>query len=99
MVKEIEEKDFDEVTKEGKVLVDCFATWCGPCKMLSPVIDKLADEKKEISFYKLDVDNALEVSKKYGIMSIPTLLYFIDGNLVESIVGLRSKSELEEIIK
>jgi thioredoxin 1 len=99
MVKEIEEKDFDEVTKEGKVLVDCFATWCGPCKMLSPVIDKLADEKKDISFYKLDVDNALEVSKKYGIMSIPTLLYFIDGNLVESIVGLRSKSELEEIIK
>lgn len=99
MVKEISEKEFDEVIKEGKVLIDCYATWCGPCKMLSPIIDQLAESNSEYSFYKLDVDNAGDITKKYGIMSIPTLLVFDNGTLKETIVGLRSKSELEDVLK
>lgn len=95
MLKEINDKEFEEVIKTGKVLVDCFANWCGPCKMLSPVIDELSNEKKDYSFYKLDVDKSSDVVMKYNVMSIPTLLVFNDGKLVNTIVGLRSKSELE----
>ena len=99
MVKEIKEKEFNNVIKKDKVLVDCYATWCGPCKMLSPIIDQLAEEISNINFYKLDVDNAPNISGEYGIMSIPTLLLFKDGKLSDTIVGLRSKSELEEFLK
>ena len=98
MVREINENEFNEVTKEGKVLVDCFATWCGPCKMLSPIVDELAEEVKEYSFYKLDVDNADEVPAKYGIMSIPTLLIFENGELKNKLVGFKTKEELASIL-
>ncbi len=98
MVREIKESEFDEVIKEGKVLVDCFATWCGPCKMLSPIVDELADEVKTYSFYKLDVDEASEVPVKYGIMSIPTLLIFENGELKDKLVGFRTKEELSSIL-
>lgn len=98
MVREINENEFNEVTKEGKVLVDCFATWCGPCKMLSPIVDELAEEVKEYSFYKLDVDSADEVPAKYGIMSIPTLLIFENGELKDKLVGFKTKEELASIL-
>ncbi len=94
----IEEKEFEQKTKEGKVLVDCFATWCGPCKMLSPIIDEVAEEINDCSFYKLDVDEAEKISKQYGIMSIPTLLLFKDGKLVNQTVGFKSKEEIISFI-
>ena len=96
MVEEINDEKFIEVVKEGKVLVDCYATWCGPCRMLSPIIDELASEKEDYKFYKLDVDNSNKVTKEYGIMSIPTLLIFDNGELKEKVVGFISKEELEE---
>ncbi len=96
MVNEITDQTFEELTKEGKVLVDCFATWCGPCRMLSPIIDALAEENKDYKFYKLDVDNSNEVVKKYGVMSIPTVLIFENGELKEKNVGFISKEELEK---
>lgn len=99
MVKELSEKEFNEVIKEGKVLVDCFATWCGPCQMLSPVIEELANEVKEYSFYKLDVDQNPDIASTYGVMSIPTLLIFEDGELRETSVGLKSKDELLNMLK
>ena len=99
MVKELEEKDFNEVIKEGKVLIDCYATWCGPCKMLSPVIDEIAKKNSEYKFYKLDVDTCDSIPREYGIMSIPTLLIFENGTLKETVVGLRSKAELEGLLK
>ena len=99
MVNEITDQTFEELTKEGKVLVDCYATWCGPCRMLSPIIDQLAEEKKDYKFYKLDVDNSNEVVKKYGVMSIPTILIFEDGELKEKSIGFVSKEELENILK
>lgn len=94
MVKEIKEKDFENVIKEGKVLVDCYANWCGPCKMLSPIVDEISEEVTDYNFYKLDVDDASVIAEKYNIMSIPTLLIFKDGNLEKTIIGFKSKEEL-----
>ena len=99
MVKEISEKEFDSVTSTGKVLVDCYAPWCGPCRMLSPVMDELSEELTDYTFYKLNVDDAEEVSRKYGIMSIPALLILENGELKQKLVGFKSKSELKEILK
>lgn len=100
MVKEIKEEELKGlISKNKKVVVDCFATWCGPCKMIAPIVEQLSEEKKDYSFYKLDVDDCEVIPKEYGIMSIPTLLVFEDGELKQTIVGLRSKSELDNMIK
>ena len=97
---EINNTEFDDKinNSKGKVLVDCYATWCGPCKMLSPVIDDLAKEMDNVTFYKLDVDNAEDIAQKYGIMSIPTLLLFESGKLKTSVIGFKTKEELLEIV-
>lgn len=99
MVTEINEKEFNEKIKTGKVLVDCYAPWCGPCRMLGPIIDELASEVTDYSFYKLNVDDSEEVAVKYGIMSIPCVLIFENGELKETSIGLKSKSELKELLK
>ena len=96
---EISDKNIDEVIKEGKVLVDCYATWCGPCRMLAPVIEEIEKERSDIKFYKLDVDNNPDTSIKYGIMSIPTLLLFENGELKNQSVGFKDKNELQELLK
>lgn len=99
MVEKIDDLNYEELIKEGKVLIDCYAVWCGPCKMISPIIDELAKEHEDIKFYKVDVDESNRITRDYQIMSIPTLLYFKDGVLENKIIGLRSKSEIEEILK
>ena len=99
-VKEIQEKEWKKVIEQkGKILVDCYAPWCGPCKLLPPIIDELAEETKNCKFYKINVDDAEEISREYGVMSIPTLLLFEDGELKEKTIGLKSKEELKKIIK
>jgi thioredoxin 1 len=93
---EITDASFDQFVKENpKVVVDCWAAWCAPCRMLSPVLDKLAEEKPEIKFAKLNVDQNRRTPMKYGIMSIPTLLYFKDGVLVEKTLGALPKTAIE----
>ena len=96
---EINETEFSEKIQSGKVLIDCYAPWCGPCKMLSPIIDELAEEISEVEFYKINIDDASEVTDKYEIVSIPTILYFENGKLKTSSVGFKSKDELKEIIR
>ncbi|MGN1084947.1 MAG: thioredoxin [Lachnospiraceae bacterium] len=82
---------------KGTVLVDFFAAWCGPCQMIAPVIEQLAEEYKgKAAVYKLNVDDAQTVAQEYGVMSIPTLVFFQNGKESERIVGLVSKGELEE---
>ena len=99
-VVEITEKEFKEKIKsERKVLIDCYAPWCGPCKLLSPIVDELASEREDCEFYKLNVDDAEEISREYGIMSIPTLLLFDKGELKTKSIGFKSKEELKELIK
>lgn len=99
MVKEINDKEYEKIIKKGKVVIDCYAPWCGPCKMISPIMDKLSEEIKEVSFYKINVDDAEKITSDFDIMSIPTILIFEDGKLNNKVVGFRSKSELEELIK
>ena len=98
MVKEINQEEFSNSIKVGKVLVDCYAPWCGPCKMLSPIIDNLADENLNVSFYKINIDEAEEIATQYDIMSIPTLLIFENGELKDRTTGLKSKEEIEDIL-
>ena len=99
MVKQIDSKEFKEVIKEGKVVVDLFATWCGPCKMLSPILDEISEEITTTKFYKIDVDDNQDVAREYNVMSIPTVLVFENGNLINTIVGLRGKEYLVEEFK
>lgn len=100
MVKEIKENELNDILKNNKkVVLDCFASWCGPCKMLSPILDEISQENTNYKFYKVDVDDAYDLSTTYQIMSIPTLLVFEEGKLANTIVGLRSKEELEELFK
>lgn len=82
------------------VLVDFFATWCGPCKMLSPIISEIANEYSNIvKVCKVNIDENQDLVRKYNIMSVPTLIFFKKGEVVKSSVGFCSKSELDSIIK
>lgn len=99
MVKDLTDATFEEATKEGLTLTDFWATWCGPCRMQSPVIDKLDEESTgDVSYYKVDVDANQEVPSQFGIMSIPTLLIKKDGEVVEKLVGYHGKEQLEAIL-
>ncbi|MBQ7740284.1 MAG: thioredoxin [Eubacterium sp.] len=95
-VLELNDANFEsEVIASGKtVLVDFFAEWCGPCKMMSPIIDEIAEEKSDIVVGKVDVDEAGETAMKYGIMSIPTIMVFKGGELSETFVGLTDKDAI-----
>lgn len=84
---------------KGTVLVDFYATWCGPCKMLAPVLEEFANEHEEIKVCKLDVDEATPVAIKYGVASIPTLILFKDGEVVKQTLGYQTKDQLESFVK
>lgn len=90
----------DIINKSKLVVVDCWAEWCGPCKMIAPIIDKLAEEySSKVMFAKLNVDENPQTASKYGIMSIPTLLVFKSSKLVDTIVGAVPKLNIESIMK
>ncbi len=97
---EITEKNFEEevLKSELPVLVDFWATWCGPCRMQAPIIDELEQEVAKVKFGKLDVDKCGSLAQKYSVMNIPTLLVFKGGKVVASAVGLQSKENLKELI-
>ena len=90
----------EEVLKNnGLVLVDFFATWCGPCKMIAPILSEIAEEYKgKVKVGKVNVDEQNELAMEYRIESIPTLKLFKDGKVIKTLIGLRSKSEIEEIL-
>ena len=95
----LNEGNFDQTVANGLVLVDFWATWCGPCKMLAPTIDAIATEYKDrVVVGKVDVDESEAIARRFGIMSIPTLFLFKDGEVVEKLVGYRLKMELEQLL-
>ena len=98
----VTDKNFDaEVMKsELPVLVDFWAEWCGPCRMISPIIDQIADEYKgKLKVVKLNVDEAQELAMKYSVMSIPTLMVFKKGQVMDQVIGAMSKDQLTDRIK
>ena len=96
----ITKENFDrEVLKaEGTVLVDFWATWCGPCRMLSPIVDEVASERPDVKVGKINVDEQPELAQQFGIMSIPTLLVFKNGEKVQESVGLIPKEKVEALL-
>ena len=98
MVKLIKSEEFNEIIKNGVVFVDFFAKWCGPCKMISPIIDEISNELEDVTFIKVDVDESNDVASMFNIMSIPTLLIFKNGELKGKNVGFMSKGEIISFI-
>lgn len=91
----LENEDFNELIKEGTHLVDFYAEWCGPCKMLGPILEEITDK---IDIIKVNVDEHENLSYEYKVMSIPTLIFFKDGKKVKEVVGFQSKEELLDLI-
>ncbi len=88
-----------EVLNSDKpVLVDFYADWCGPCKMMAPVVDQIAEENNDIKVGKINVDDEQDLAAKYGVMSIPTIGFFKGGDIVDKSVGAKPKSELLKMI-
>jgi thioredoxin 1 len=100
-VKQINSADeFQQVTGSGTVLVDFFATWCGPCRQLAPILETVAEKQNgNITVAKVNVDELADVAGKYGIDSIPTLIFFKDGEMVSRSAGLMSEDQLNSEIE
>lgn len=99
-MKQINDENFyKEIDNEGINLIDFWAPWCGPCKMLAPVLEELEPELENINFMKINIDENHEIAAKYGIMSIPTLLIMKNNEVIEELTGFRSKEDLKEILK
>lgn len=94
MLKHLEKEDFNEEIKEGLVLVDFYADWCGPCRMVSPIVEEIAKEVEGLKVIKVNVDNREDVAKTYGIMSIPTLILFRNGEMDKKQIGFVPKEVL-----
>lgn len=98
-MKIVNKEEFEAIINSGSVIVDFYADWCGPCKMLSPVLEELSSAYPEIQFIKVNVDNEPDLSSKYGVMSIPALFAVKDGEVKKQAVGFQPKPMLEELIK
>ena len=100
MTKAITDATFEAETKEGLVLVDFWATWCGPCRMQAPILEKLSEElsEDELKILKMDVDENPETARAFGIMSIPTLLFKKDGPVVKQVAGVHTAAQIKAIL-
>ena len=99
-MKIVNSEEFQSITKEGVTLVDFFATWCGPCRMMAGILEEVAKELNDsANIIKVDVDEEEALSRSFGIMSIPTLMVFKDGQAMEKHVGVWSKEETVKAVK
>ena len=101
MVKAVNSSSFDaEVLQAaGLVVVDMYADWCGPCKMMAPIIDSLSEDYEDVKFCKLNVDESEDIAARYGVMSIPTFLFVKDGKVAKTLVGGRDAESFEAEIE
>lgn len=93
------DQNFEQDTAQGVTLTDFWTTWCGPCRMQSPVVEKLSEEMTNVKFFKMDVDQNPEVPRSFQIMSIPTLLIKKDGQVVDKVIGYHSKEQLQQLLQ
>ena len=101
MVKEITKDNFDKevIAANGKVLVDFWASWCGPCMMLGPIVDEVSEKLDNVKFCKVNCDNVRELALEYGINAIPCLLVFENGEIVNRSVGLVEEQDIVNLVK
>ncbi len=93
----LNEKNYKEKTEKGLVVVDFFANWCGPCRMMSPILEDVQkDMGEKVKIYKVDVDESENLARQFGIMSIPTILIYKDGEIVNKHIGLWMKDSMME---
>ena len=98
MARVVNTSEFDKAIENGVVVVDFFATWCGPCKMLAPVFDE-ASQEVDATFVKVDIDQSLEIAQRFNITTVPTMMIFKNGQKVDSMVGFMPKEKLVEKVK
>ncbi|MGL5718782.1 MAG: thioredoxin [Paraclostridium sp.] len=100
MAQIIDTNNFDTEVANGVVVVDFFATWCGPCKMLAPVFEELGSEMEESAkFVKVDIDQSMEIARKFAVSTVPTMIIFKDGEPVETIVGFIPKDIIKSKVE
>ena len=99
MLKKLDKSNFSDEINANITLVDFYADWCGPCKMIAPIIEEIANERTDITVGKVNVDNDAEIAIKYGVSSIPTLLIFKDGELVNKAVGAYPKESIVKLLE
>lgn len=98
-LKYLDDNNFQNEIAEGVTLVDFYADWCGPCRMIAPIVEELANElKDQAKIAKLDIENAQKVTASFGVTSIPTIILFKDGKEINRIVGLKGKDDLKDMI-
>lgn len=95
----VENFDAEVLQSEKPVLVDFWASWCGPCRMLSPVVDEISEQTDTVKVCKVNVDDQVELAQRFGIMSIPTLLAFRDGKLIKQSVGVQPKQAILDMFQ
>lgn len=99
MARIIDSNEFRSIITNGVVVVDFFATWCGPCKMLTPVIEELSNEMDSVQFVKVDIDKSMDLAQQFKIVSVPTIKIFKDGREVDTIVGFVPKAQILKAVK
>ena len=99
-VNEIKKEEFEDVVlkSDKPVFVDFFATWCGPCKMMEPIVEKVSEEVPEVDFVKIDVDDAEDLAISYGISSIPCMIFFKNGEEADRVIGRVSKQQVVDMV-
>ena len=98
-MKIINGEEFKNIRNNGKIVVDFYADWCGPCKMLSPILEEVSEDYQDIKFVKINVDENEELAAEFGIMSIPAVFMLKDGNIVNKFLGAQSKRVVEEQVE
>ncbi len=101
MVKELSKEEFDSFVSEGKKVVDLWADWCLPCKLISPLLDEISNVMEGVEFGKLNIEEGFDIAERYNVQSIPTVLVFKDGKLLGRVVGAKPdiKRRIEELLE
>lgn len=99
MAKIINSQEFSNTIEDGVVVVDFFATWCGPCKMLAPIFEELGEELDKVKFVKVDIDQSMDLAQKFRIVSVPTMKIFKNGEEVDTLMGFMPKEILKNKIE
>jgi len=98
-IQKLDDANFNDFISKGECLVDFYADWCGPCKMLGPIFEKASNEVKNVKFGKINVDGNQDTASKFGVMSIPTVIFFKDGKQVERVTGVMGVEDIKKKIK